>query len=301
LTQPGWGLGNTPAATPRRRPVADIFDEAFRLYRQNFALMVVVFGVFQVPLVLLTLPFWAAQAQWQAPSAFDPARLPSMDELGWLGAGAVAITIAGMLLGTFAGAAIAYVVSRARTGDRPAVGQVFQALRRQAGQLLGLVLLLVVGLLALGLIVAVVVVAGGGLGGGGAAIGAALLAAIVASVVIAAASARLTLAVPALVVERSGPLNALRRSWALVEGSTLRTFAILLLGGLVVGLISSLFSPLFLPGIAEGLVTGSVVTYAIVGLGSGIAQVLLGPIVPTVVTILYFDYVDRERARESRA
>lgn len=300
MTQPSWGSGGPTAVAPRRRPVADIFDEVFRLYRQNFALMVIVFGAFQVPFVLLSLPFWTVQAQWQSQMAISPPDLFSMDQLGSMAAAAVGFTVAGALLGTFASAAIAYVVSRARTGDRPRVGQVFQALRRHAGSLLGVVLIALGGFLAIMLAFGALLIALAALIGGGAAIGVAAIAAIVA-VVVAVAAARLSLSIPALVAERSGPLDALRRSWALSAGATLRTFAILLLGGLVVGVIGGLFSPIYLPGIAEGILTGSVVSYVIVGVGSGLAQILVGPILPTVLTVLYFDYATRDGALESRA
>jgi hypothetical protein len=282
--------------TPRRRPVADIFDEVFRLYRQNFALMVKVFGVFQVPLVLLSLPFWTMQAQWQSPAANSQAELLSMPQLGSLAAATIGFTIAGIVLGTFAFAGIAYVVSRARTGDRPQVGEVFQALRRRADSLLRLVLIAgllgIVLTMAIGAVALVALVGGPGIGMG-------VLAGIVAVVILTVPAARLALAIPALVVERTGPVNALRRSWALGAGSTVRIFAILMLAGLVVGVIGALFSPVYIPGLAEGILTGSVLSYTMVGVTSGLAQVLLGPILPTVLTVMYYDYAARERGLES--
>jgi MFS family permease len=293
LTQPGWGTGSSPAATPRRRPVADIFDETFRLYRQNFVLMVTAFGVFQVPLVLLSLPFWTIQAQWQAQPATNPAELFTMDQLRPLFAATIGITVAGVVLGTFAGAAIAYIVSRARAGDPPPLGHVFQALRRRTASLLGLVVLALAGLLASGLAVATVIVLVAAFVGGAAAFGLLVLVGLVAAVFVA--TARLTLSIPALIIERTGPLDALRRSWQLSAGSTLRTFGILMLGGLVVGVIGGLVSPIYLPGVAEGFLNGSVISYVIVGLGSGLVQILLGPLLPALLTVLYFDYVDRER------
>jgi membrane-anchored glycerophosphoryl diester phosphodiesterase (GDPDase) len=107
---------------------------------------------------------------------------------------------------------------------------------------------------------------------------------------------RLTLAVPALVLERQRPLDALRRSWNLVRGSTWRTFGILFLATLVVGVISGLVSVMFLPGVMEGILTGSLTSLLLVTLGSGVVQVLLGPIVPILLTVLYFDYARRATA-----
>jgi hypothetical protein len=295
LTQPGWGAGRQEAAAPRRRPVADIFDEAFRLYRENFRIMVIAFGAFQLPFVILSLPFWALQAQsWQA----QPLRPPSTEQFGWLAAASFGIVLVGLPLGTFAGAAVAYVVRRARTGDRPEVRDVFQVLRREAGSILGFALLLLALFLGFGLLMAILALALVAIAGTGAGIGLAVIGGFVGLVVLVVVTTRLTLGIPALVVERRGPLNALRRSWALVAGSTMRTFGIFVLGSLVVGLLAGIVNPVYIPDVAAGLVAGSVWSYAVVGVVTGLAQVLVGPILPALLTVLYFDYAEgQERQR----
>jgi hypothetical protein len=260
--------------------------------------MAIVFGAFQVPLVLFTLPFWTLQARmWQTQSLTSPPALPSMDQFVWLAAAGIGLTAAALVLGTFGAAGIAHIVRRARTGDRPAAREVFQALRRDAGAVLGLVVVMVAGFLVICLTFVVVGLALLAVAGP-AGIGVAVLATLVAGVLITVGWARLALAIPALAVERRGPVNAFRRSWALVAGSTLRTFGILVLGSLVVGVAAGLLNPVFLPDVAAGLATGSVLSYAIIAVVAALAQTLFGPVLPTVLTVVYFDYAaEREVER----
>jgi hypothetical protein len=73
-------------------------------------------------------------------------------------------------------------------------------------------------------------------------------------------SIRLSLAVPAIVLEGAGPVAALKRSWQLVHGSWWRIFGITLLAGIVVAFIGAILQIPF--AIVETLVGGST------GLGS---------------------------------
>lgn len=269
--------------------MADVFDEVFRLYRENFRVMALAFGAFQLPIVLLTLPLWTVQADWwQARPLTSELELFPM--LGWLIAASVGFTLVAVPLATFGWAAIAHVVRRSRTGNRPSAGEIFGALRRDAGPILGLAFLLLGGFLGACLALGVMVLALFAAAGPGAAIGIGVLGGLVAVVVLGLATVRLSLAIPSLVVERRGSLAALRRSWVLVAGSTLRTLGILTLGSLVVGLVGGLLNPVFIPDVAAGLATGSAWSYTIVGAVSGLAQVIVGPILPTLMTVLYFDY-----------
>ena len=66
-------------------------------------------------------------------------------------------------------------------------------------------------------------------------------------------SIRLTLAVPAVVLEGAGPVEALRRSWQLVGGSWWRVFGITLLAGIVVAIIGGILQ---IPFRIVGLIVG---------------------------------------------
>jgi hypothetical protein len=307
LTVPGWGTG--PQAEPRRprTPVADLFEETFRLYRRSFLLFVGVLAVFQLPLIVASGPFTVWQLQWSLRPVDDPFGLgsggnvtsPPPDVVLALIVGSIVFSIVAAVLGTFGAAAMSYIVARARPGDAPPVREVFLALRRLAGPIIGYTALFLVGgfLLIFGLITAVLIVstiglvAGGGEAGGAVLFGLLLVIGVCGMlVVIATIAIRLSLAIPALVIERLRPMDSFRRSWNLVRGSTWRTFGILVLGGLVVVIVTGLFIPIFIPGVVQGLLTGSPAALLLVMLGSGVAQLLVGPILPILVTLLYFDY-----------
>jgi glycerophosphoryl diester phosphodiesterase family protein len=296
-----------PAPEPRRRrtPVAEIFEETFRLYRQHFLLMVGIFAVFQVPFLLAIVPFEIWQIQWSfgpfdpnAPFGTPSASMPSMEQaLLVLGAGLL-LALASLILGTFGGAAISYIAGRAKNGDRPSAREVFLALRRLAAPILGYVAILVIGglllivalIIVLTLVIALAVVGLGRSGAGAVVLFLSVCGVIAIALFLVAVGVRISLAIPALVLERQRPMEALRRSWDLVRGSTWRTFGILVLAGFVVGLIGGLVSPIFLPGILQGVLAGSPAAILFVTIVSGAAQILLGPILPALVTVLYFDY-----------
>ncbi len=115
---------------------------------------------------------------------------------------------------------------------------------------------------------------------------------------------RLTLAVPAVVLENVGPVTALKRSWQLVQGSWWRVFGITLLAwivvafiafvlqlpftilGMVVGGSSSLSSMFGTTAAAAAPSIGSVIIGAI---GSIIAATCARPISAGVTVLLYTD------------
>ena len=294
MTQAAPGPGVVGTARPRRTPVADLFEETVRLYRDHFAAMVLVFAAFQIPAVILTLPLTALQAPWSQrfynPTTADVQR--ALDDLVPFVGASVLVGLAAIILGSFAAAGVTQVVGRARNGERPTAREVFPVLRSLAPSILGYVGLIVAagllvgaGFVALGLLLALGTADGSELGG--------LLAVVIVLAVIAiaiVAVARFALTIPALVVEQLGPIAAFRRSWTLVEGSTWRTFGIVILAGLVMTIIASVATPLYLPGMMEGIITGSMGSFVLVALVSGAVQILVGPIVPTLLTVLYFDY-----------
>jgi hypothetical protein len=312
LSQPAWGTGPSLEPDRRRTPVADLFEDTFRLYRQNFPLMLGVMAVFQIPIVLLSLPFQVWQLEWSFRSnpqfPFDPGAaappLPPLQEIAVIAVAAWAFVLVAFILGTFGFAAISYIVGRVRDGDRPPAREVFLALRRLAGPILGYVALLVVGgfLLLVGTIVALILLmmfvflAFGSEGGTGALLFLSIVGVVAMLVLWTALAIRLSLAIPALVLERQRPMDALRRSWGLVRGSTWRTFGILFLATLVVSVISGLVSVIFLPGVVQGIMSGSLTSLLLVTLGSGLVQILLGPLLPILITVVYFDYARRATA-----
>ena len=305
MTASGWG--SPPQSEPRpRTPVADLFEETFRLYGRNFFLLVGSFGVFQLPIILASVPVTVWQLQWAQRPFDEPFRFapdtvtaPPPQLLGALLLGTLLLVIAVLVLGAFGSAAVSYIVARARAGDDPPAREVFLALRRMAAAILGYAGLWFVGsfVAILGLVTAILILAtigvilGRGSAGGAGVFALLLICGVVAAIVVGlAVSIRLSLSVPALVVERQRPLDAFRRSWDLVRGSTWRTFGVVLLTGVIIGLVTGLVSPVLIPGVMEGLLSGSPATVLAVGVVSGLTQLLVGPVLPIVVTLLYFDY-----------
>lgn len=312
-------MATTPFPEPlrRRTPIAELFEETFRLYRRNFLLMAGLYGASQLPLILLSLPLAAWQAEWQASLAQGRSgpggagtEIPPWltEQIAIVVVVALILFVAVLVLGVLGMAAITYIAGRARSSERPPLREVLHALRRLSGALLGYVavwmgaglVLLAGALVVFGVFVLLIFVSAAGPGGTGQAAFAIL--AILGTVVLMglgiAVIVRLSLAVPAIVLERRGPIESLRRSWELVRGSTWRTFGILLLASVVISVIGGLVSPFFLPGVMEGVMTGSPTTYIFVTLVSGVVQVLLGPIIPIIVTLLYFDYARQQTARD---
>jgi hypothetical protein len=308
LTQPGWGTGPAVEDRPRQTPAAEIFEETFRIYRGSFPLMAGIYAVFQLPVIVASVPFELWQLRWSqrgfgSPLEVSPGSLTSaqiLSEYAALLVNGLALALISVILGTFAAAAITYIVGRLRNGDRPPAREVFLALRRLAGPIFVYIALLIVGFvlaviclaLVLAIVVAVLSVALGR-GGGGLYALLTMVAVVTAIVLVAAVATRVALAVQALVLERAPATDAFRRSWNLVQGSTWRTFGILLLAGIVVGVLGALLSPIFLPGVMQGVMSGSPGAYLLVALAAGIAQIVLGPLVPTLMTVLYFDYAAR--------
>ncbi len=116
---------------------------------------------------------------------------------------------------------------------------------------------------------------------------------------------RLTLAVPAVVLEGAAPFAALRRSWQLVQGSWWRVFGVTLLGGLVVFVISSILQipfaivgslfgggggfTMFNPGSTAAAAAPTVLGVTIGAIGTIIAATCTRPISAGVTVLLYTD------------
>jgi len=120
-------------------------------------------------------------------------------------------------------------------------------------------------------------------------------------------SIRLTLAVPAVVLEGAGPIEALKRSWQLVQGSWWRVLGITLLAWIVVAFIAVIlqlpfsivaslvgggggFTTMFNPGSSTVATAAPTVLGVVIGaIGSIIAATCTRPISAGVTMLLYTD------------
>jgi Membrane domain of glycerophosphoryl diester phosphodiesterase len=110
---------------------------------------------------------------------------------------------------------------------------------------------------------------------------------------------RLSLTLPAVVLERISPVDAIKRSWRLTSGSFWRLFGILILTGIIVAVASSVlsvpFSLLagFIGGGSVGLfgaaTTTSAAALTISAIGTILAATVTRPISAGVSVLLYVD------------
>jgi len=97
-------------------------------------------------------------------------------------------------------------------------------------------------------------------------------------------STRLSLAVPAIVLEKAGPITAIARSWDLVRGSWWRIFGISVLAAIVVGVISIVLQIPFI--IVKSLVGGGSITPAFGNAAATAAPSLLAVIIGAIGSII---------------
>ena len=298
MTGPGWQSAPELRPATRRTPVADLFEEAFRLYRRGFLTMLAVFGAFEIPFVLLNLPVTVLQAriyraQWEA-DPFLYGGLDWPDAVGRQLMASLLVILATLvlvfLLLTFAAAGVSIVASLARSGS-PSPRESFTALGGAAVRLLGLILVLIVGLAGISLLIGatsliVITLFGANIG---VTIGLIALLMIALLVLVIFLGARFALGIPVLVLEGRDAIDALRHSWSLVRGSTWRVLGIIYLAILLVTVVGGVLPMVLVPGLYGGMLTGSVASYVELALVSGGINLVLGPILPTLATVLYFD------------
>jgi len=306
----GWGAVPT-APKPgivalRPLGVGDILDGAISYIRRDPATVLGIATV--ISLVLTLVQVWALTAT--ADSLTLSTGEATLDESLASAFGSTAATLTqalvSLVLGVVATGLLTVVVGQAVLGRRVSIQEAWSRGSRRLLPLLGLTLLvsLVTGLVAT---VGVVLAVGVGVLLGqsvapalGVLVGVPLgLAGVVAAVWI---YVRLLLAPVALVLENTGVVRSLERSWDLVRGAWWRTFGIYLLATVLAGVVASVLSvPFALAGTVlslDDLAAGSLpLTYTIpVALGTLVTGVVTIPFSAGVVALLY---VDRRIRREA--
>ncbi|MBJ3811503.1 DUF7544 domain-containing protein [Streptomyces flavofungini] len=219
------------------------------------------------------------------------------------------VVIVVMLLGTIvATALLTMVTSRAVLGKSVTTAEAWRDARPQLWKLLGLTLLLpliAMGVVAVGTVPGLLVTLAGGGDGGIALI---FLGGIAAGVVAVWLVVRFSLASPALMLEKQGVKQALRRSTKLVRLSWWRVFGINLLAMVITNVVVSIIGIPFT--LIAGAVSGDGVsgfldsstsdvgwTFLIVsGIGQVIGSMLTFPITAGVTVLLYIDQRIRREA-----
>lgn len=314
----GFAGPRQPGIIPLRPlNVGEILDGAFRAIRANpkvmFGFSLVVMGVIGV-LEAVVLGAFMDQALLVLE---DPT--VSLAELGALSLGS---TVAGFAtsLATFLASVVLtgiliVSVSQSVLGRTLPVGEVWGQVKGRVWRLIGLTLLL--GLLTVAAVVVVVlvvlaVVGATALGNDGGSVAVAVVVSILAilggAVLMVFFVVRLGIAAPALVLERTGVLAAVRRSWSLTAGSFWRIFGILALAWIIVTVLTwALMVPVtFVSFLGTGVATSPAYL-----LGSTVLSVLISalttPFLAAVEALVYIDVrirregLDVELARAAEA
>ncbi|MFE2046665.1 glycerophosphoryl diester phosphodiesterase membrane domain-containing protein [Streptomyces sp. NPDC059477] len=212
------------------------------------------------------------------------------------------------LIGTItATALLATVTSRAVLGKSVTTAEAWRDARPQVLRLFGLIgllLLILVGIVALGAVPSILVAAAGG---GGAAVAFSTLLIIGAAVVALWMMVRLSLAPPALVLEKQSITKAMTRSAKLVRGSWWRIFGIQLLALIIAYVIAMIVVVPFVligatvdgGGISAFIESGTGLgwTFLVIsGIGSVIGSMITLPITAGVLVLLYIDQRIRREA-----
>jgi hypothetical protein len=188
-----------------------------------------------------------------------------------------------------AGAAVIHVAGQTYEGRQVAAREAVVHALRRLPSLFGVwlvvalvVLLIVAGGVAIG--ATLIIASGAGLAAFAGLI--IIVAAIVAAVFV---SVRWAVAAQAVMLEGTGTLAGLGRSWRIVAGSTWRVLTYLLVVGIILGLVSAVLSTFVNLIVARGQAPLEPTTLVVEGLLNGGVAVLLLPITSLVVTLLYYD------------
>ncbi|MEU6813001.1 glycerophosphoryl diester phosphodiesterase membrane domain-containing protein [Streptomyces sp. NPDC046831] len=303
----GWG-GPPPAAKPGVIPLrplglGEILDGAvstMRTYwRTVLGISLVVAVVTEIAVILVQ---GLALDNLRTQDLGDPNATPG--EVGRAMAESLAgsgvVSLISLIGAVAATALLTTVTSRAVLGRPVTLGEAWRDARPQMTGLFGLIFLLVligVGVTAVGALPGILVAASGEVAAG---VALAALGALGGLVVALWLGIRLSLASPALMLEKQGIRKALSRSVKLVRGSWWRVLGIELLAGLITIVVSAIivipFSLVAAASSGVGLgdfVDGSAEfgwTYLVVsGIGSVIASTITFPISAGVTVLLYID------------
>ena len=312
---PGWGAAPYPgwgSAPPlpgsgrfRAQGVGEILDSAFTLYRRNVGLILAIAAVVQLPLTLVSFLLYEAtgvyttQARFQqlggTPGGVTPGDLRSLTSTlaAYLSVVLVVALVQGLVVQPVATAAMTRAVGDVYLERATGLGAAYRAVARRLGAVLLVALILFgagVGVFAVtaGLTILAVLA----FGPAGAAVAILLVpAAIFIAIVV---FTRWLFAAPIVMLERASAVTALRRSWALVRGSTARVFGITLLVGLITAILSAVLGALL--GIATQATTDVTLHLVVAELVSLVVAILIQPISFIVVVLLYYDLRIRREA-----
>lgn len=289
-----------PDSSWRWRPlsVADLFDDTFKVFRARFGLFFAVNAVILIPLALLqsamlpttSIDIW----EWYVGSTVGAAIEQQVPELvtdfSFVGYSFLFGIVSLLAISVLTGATIWLTVQHLHDG-RPTIGAALgtglKHMWRLTGSRLLLGLALIGASIALTLIVVILVLVAGPIFGS-------ILGTIIAVVGIIAGTiaigVRWLLTGPAVVAEDFNVFAAIGRSFRLSRGAVWSMLGRYLLFVLMVVLMTTVPSIVIGSLVQAALATGSVrLVAAVSGLGSAAINAVFQPLLPIMITLLYFD------------
>src|SRR5690606_21131211 len=272
--------------------LGEIYDGAFKAIRANPAVM---FGLAAVGVAIVTILqgalTWGAYEDLNRPAGHATPTEEDLEELvGALGASVVpslAGTVLGFVATTILNGVLIHSVSQSVIGRTLPLRELWDLVRPQLLKLLLLTLLVSVAVaaaFAVFLLPGIIGLASGEVGVGALLLLLGALLALVATLFVVVVT---VLATPALVLERSGVLTALRRSWRLTLPTFWRVIGIYLLTTILVAIVAAIVTaPLGMLGQLFDSVTVLTVTQLA---GSTVAAAVTTPFMAAVVALLYID------------
>ncbi|MFF0474023.1 glycerophosphoryl diester phosphodiesterase membrane domain-containing protein [Streptomyces sp. NPDC004284] len=310
---PNVSWGRPPAAQPgviplRPMGMGEILDGAVKTlrayWRTVLAISVTVAVISQIGNILAQRYLVPTTPEIH-PDATPAEQLEqTLDSLqsSFIGLGpALLVTIMASLVSA---ALLTVVISRAVLGRPVSLGSAWQEARPRLLKLLGLTLLITAGAVA----VVTVGLLPGLLIGGGAGVALTLIGSLGALVAVVWLLIRFSLSSPALMLERQGVVQSLKRSAKLVRGSWWRIFGITVLTQLLLSLFAMIIEiPFMIIGFVvdsdgfSGLLAGTSTTFGwpfliVTGIGGVITSAITYPISAGVIVLLYVDQRIRREA-----
>jgi len=258
-----------------------ILDRSFRLYLDNFTLMIALSAILNIPLLVISLVFNA--------SNIDPATLNSATVATILIGGLLSI-LALLIIGPMIAGATTMAISDIYLGNIATAGAVLSAGWRKAWTLLKTQL--IVGLMFAGLFIATGIVLGIvtgillSLGIPRVAIGVVIFLGFVAAIAsFVPIFISYSLIAPVVMIEGSKNGRVIRqRSWALVKGNRGKVFLIFLVIVVIQVLVQIGIGFVSVLGFGPG--NGSIIPSIL----ENLVSLLLTPISAIAVTLLYYDF-----------
>ncbi len=241
--------------------VGDVLDGAFKLFKANAKTILIVVGVFIIPLQFVTAFLLRSQVSTGILGILqDPTLAESADtvDVGGL-VGSALGGLLRLLVGPLIVGAVSRVVAASYLGEATTAGPALRATVRRFFPLLASTILVglsyVVGVLAL----------------------------CVGFLVPFALFSAVT---PAVVLEDLGPVQAMRRSWRLLRPRFWPVLGIVVLAWLIASVLGNLLSGV--PA-AAGTLFGGPFAWVLLAVAGVLSEVITTPIVAIVATLLYFD------------